>query len=47
MIIKMYVGLVLFSVLLTISIGIGTVFIDFYWYSKNEVIADINPSSEQ
>ena len=32
--------IILFSVFLTISIG--TVLIYFYWYSKNEVITDIN-----
>ena len=32
------VYIVLFSVFWTISIGIGTVFIYFYWYSKRRYI---------
>ena len=36
---------VLFSVFLTISIGISTVFVYFYWYSKDEVMDNINPKS--
>ena len=40
------VWIALFSVFLTISIGIGTFFIHFYWYSKNRVITNINPSTE-
>ena len=38
--------IVLFAVFLTISIGIGTVFIYFHWSTKNESITDINPSTE-
>ena len=38
--------IVLFAVFLTISIGIGTVFICFHWSTKNESITDINPSTE-
>ena len=37
--------IVLFSVLLTISIGISTIFVYFNWYSKNEVNTNINPNS--
>ena len=39
------VYIVLFSVFLTISIGIGTAFIYFYRHSKSEVITNINPST--
>ena len=39
------VFIVLFSVFLTISIGIGAVFVYFYWYSKNEVV-NTNPRTE-
>ena len=50
MIIKMYVGFVQYAqyyfLFLTISIGIATVFAHFYWYTKNEVIANINPGTE-
>ena len=35
------------SVFLTMNIGIGTVFIYFHRYSKNEVIANINHSTEK
>ena len=38
--------IVLFSVFLTISIGISNVFVYFYLYSKNEVITNINLSKE-
>ena len=37
--------IILFSVFLTISIG--TVLIYFYWYSKNEVITDINYGNQK
>ena len=37
--------IILFSVFLTISIG--TVLIYFYWYSKNEVITDINYDNQK
>ena len=39
------VFIVLFSVFLTINIGIGAVFVYFYWYSKNEVV-NTNPRTE-
>ena len=38
--------IVLFAVFLTMSIGSGTAFIYFHWYTKNESITDINPSTE-
>ena len=38
--------IVLFSVFLTISIGISTFFIDFYLYPKNEAITNFNPSTK-
>ena len=38
--------IVSFSVFLTIRINIGTVLVCFYWYSKNEVLTNINPSTE-
>ena len=38
--------IVLFSVFLTVSTGIGTFFAFFYRYSKNEVITNINHSTE-
>ena len=37
--------IVLFSVFLTISIGISTVFVYFDWYSEDEDIDNINPKS--
>ena len=37
--------IVLFSVFLTISSGISTVFVYFDWYSKDEDIDNINPKS--
>ena len=39
------VYIVLFSLFLTINIGIGAVFVYFYWYSKNEVV-NTNPRTE-
>ena len=39
-------NIVLFSVFLTISTGIGTFSAFFYRYSKNEVITNINHSTE-
>ena len=37
--------IVLFSVFLTVSIGISTVFFYFYWYSKSEGISSINSNT--
>ena len=37
--------IVLFSVFLTVSIGISTVFVYFYWYSKSEGISSINSNT--
>ena len=38
MLVSCTVYIALFFVFLTINTGIGTVFIYFYWYSKNKVI---------
>ena len=40
------VYIVLFSVFLAINIGLGVAFLYFYWYSKNEVVTNINPGTE-
>ena len=40
------IHIVLFSMFLTISISIATVFVHFYWYTKNEVVTNINPGTE-
>ena len=33
--------IVLFSIIFTINVGIGTYFVCFYWFKKNKAIVDL------